>query len=618
MVFKELKLKNIGPFESHTVIFPAGPAPMAYGNAEGKTTIIHALRSALSFDRDPERLLKDDAADASVKLSCAFGKKEIFIEKKWKTAAVSSWKVTVEDRVVNLLKNVEAAGWKKWWLQQCDGEETENEMVDARYEFLLNLIFDGSPDFLQRLTDGKTVDHCFMSDAYFVSYQRLIDIESEIGEEVRQSKLVSQERSRDSKKIGLLSKEIGQIESEIQNKETLARQLEQKLSGEQKDMHQASRIHEFIETKKDELHKIEFELKTYRSIIDHNTLTDLSDEELAEIDEKRKRYENLTKRIVDFEQRLIERSHLEKNLIGLQQELRNFKKEAVPAGEESGDDVPSPKQIAVYENESKRIEQKLKSYADLESDIEKLKQERQEFRTAYDQFQVFSKTKKLFSQNDSKKIKSSIQKLEDQRTSILKELEELQASAHEDKYSKLLRSSQAMQQQTLEISKQIAELIRRKSTLAVQLQELEKRTNGEDEARRRISLKRYTKIVQEGLLFLRNRQFEQSREAYIKKLSAKLPKSHRSGAVALAKILFSLDHSSEEKQAVLLQRSQTELLLIGMMLRAAVLDQQTHIKNIILDEHHRQLLDASQVQSLQHWLEQCRFEQSIAFVQKQP
>ncbi|MBX7151298.1 hypothetical protein K1X84_06625 [bacterium] len=619
MIFKELRLKNIGPFESYTVTFSAGQSQIVLGNAEGKTTVIHALRSVLCFDADPQRLLKDGASESSVKLQITFGKKDATIEKKWKAGAVSAWKVSIDDRTMNLLNYDEAVKWKKWWLQQCDGDETEPypEMINDRYAFLTALMFDSSADLLQSLMKESFVDRCFMTDAYSNAYQHLIGIESHIGEEINKSKLISQERARDSKKIGLLTKEIAQIEIEIQNKETLAHQLEQKLSGEQKDMHQASRIHEFIENKKDELHKIEFELKTYRSIIDNNTLTDLSDEELAEIDEKRKRYENLSKRIIDYEQRLIERAHLEKNLIGLQQELRRFKKAVVPAGEEADDDVPSPKQIAVYENESKRIEQKLKSYADLELEIDQLKQERQEFRTAYDQFQVFSKTKKLFSQNDSKKIKSAIQKLDDQKKIIVKELEELQTTVHEDKYAKLLRSSQEMQQQSLEISKHIAELIRRKSTLAVQLQELEKPVNEEDEARRQISLKRYIKIVQEGLAFLKNRQFEQSRETFIKKLSSKLPKPYRSSVTGLIKILFSPEHSPEAKHATLLQLSQTETLLIGLMLRITMIDQQTKIRTIILDEHHRQLLDAGQTQALHNWLDQCHFEQSISLVQKQ-
>jgi hypothetical protein len=617
MIFKEIELFNIRQFDHKKFEFTPGFNLIKLGPSGGKSTIIESLRAAFTISKEKATLLrKGGFSDHKILVRFEIESTGYTISKEWKDQELVRHLVESENDGLrfDLTAPDQAERWADLFVKKINGlpvpgsDLNKASVLFQRYQFFLDLLYSGFE--MDDLTDESWFYKLFHITSYGYINGEILKMENMASDHLTKLKITRQSVALDQKIVMRFEQELKQTDLEINRIETMVAQLVKNAEGEETELHQAEKVHDFISTIKNEIERIDFELRSYHSLLKNNIAGEFTDDEVTEIDRKRKMYEQLSKREEMLQQNVVERTHLERNLDGILNEIRKCQ---VASG--SAELAPSIKQIEVYETEVKRIGAALKSYQGLEHELETVKKEKQQYQPAFDKFQVMAKLKQVVSQNEQKKIRSAIEKLEQDRESFSKELEQIQSSVQDERYRSLTSNVLQKRQQIIEQRKRMDELVAKRLQSLREFEETVNETPDvtvlESRIRKQLNTKKYLKVIGEVSQFIQGEvlktQFEEFR-SYAGKILRTLPDSY-------VQILDELMQRAERSHIrELFQRfSHTEMTEFKLLFRLLCLSYVSKEGAVVLDEHYRWLLDSKQISRVESLIEQTKFAQIIAF-----
>ena len=617
MIFKEIELFNIRQFDRNRFELRYGINLITLGHLQGKSTLIQSIRSALSTSSiDSLGILKDGTSESKIVMKFEMDSKNFTAVKQWTGGILMQHTVGAEgnDLHFDLCDSAQCLQWAHLFLGIYDKQpvtdapgEPANVAVN-QYQFFLSMIFPGIE--IRDLAEKAWQHDFFNMSCYDKIDQGVLQLQLTASSQLTELKMMRQTADSEQKKFLKFEQELNKIDPEIALIETTISQLSSHAESDESELRQAEKINDFILTKKNEIEKIDFELRSYGSLLKNNIAGEFSDDEIREIDKKRLVYEQILKREEALNHKLIERGHLEKNLKGILNEISQFQITLDRAEGSSG-----LGRIDAFKTEVARIKGALKALEGIESELDSLKKEKFLYQSSYDKFHVINKLKQVISQNEQKKIRSTVEKLEQERNRLNEELEQMRSSVHEDRYRSVFGKVQQKRQQILEYRKRLEELYTGRLEILKDYegvrQELEDLPALEGNIRKRIYQKKYISMAGEVSRFIRNELLRVRRsefERHWDALSGSVPESY----IQLAVLLLSEDGSSHNLAGDE-RYTYSEIAEFMQMFRLICLDYRSKLRTVILDEHVRTMLDESQNRRIEDLVEFLKFKQALAF-----
>ncbi len=623
MVFQQIELINIKQFANRKFLFQTGWNEITLGNLGGKSTVIEAVQAAFSSVSPAAPFFKMHTEETAVHLDILLKGIIFSVQKRWDRQKPAAWSAVSHERQYDLLNADERLQWMKFFVQVNfkTGSEADlpAELIERRYHFLVQCLYQPAVEWLDRLMERDFRDCLFSAEPYEHVADKLSQLEQTASTDLQRLKLTEQKLILDRKAFDHRRRETEKLDHEIKRTELLMRQLQEHHEQVQAEQAQTESLHEYIAEKKSEIERIEIELTAYQKIRDAQARLHYSDDEIAELNAKRKGYEDLTQRVTDLEQKVIERSHLSKNLAGIQNEIQKLQasRELAAVDPGGGKDIDSTGQIGLYESEIRRIRALLDGDSDLEERLENLHREKLSYQTANERYLTVTRTEHLLTQEDSKTVENRIEKLLEQLAQGEKNLEELQASVHENRYRDRMNMLQQVSQQILELRKKSEELIQRRSALT---RVGETHSSGhedvEKQIRQRITLKRYLALMREAMRHLKQTAAEKMNGDFLESLN-----SHAASTpwpnefIRLISIVNDPDAKSREHS--LKRFSHTELRRFSLWLHLSMIRIFTSLDCVILDEHLAWMFDHEELNRIYTMADRMSLEQLI-FFQRMP
>jgi hypothetical protein len=622
MVLQQIELVNIKQFANRKFLFQTGWNEVMLGNLGGKSTLIEALQSVLGMDPTPVTFFKQHTEESSVKLDFLLAGNIFSVQKKWERLHVTSWSAESQNTQYNLLQPEERLQWMKLFLNvnfkagSCS--EFPDELVELQYHFLVHCIYQPAASLFEQFMQQRFTDALFALIPYAAAAAKLSRLESLASEDLHGLKLHEQKLTEDRNAVEQRRRDADKLEQDIHSLEARIQQLEEnqeQLGGEQA---QTEHIHEYIAERKNEIEKIEAELRTQKTKLNDNSQGKYSEKEIHELNSKRAVYEDLVRRITDLEQRIIERSHLEKNLAGIQNEIQKLvtKQESVSVHAAGEHDGAGSDQIALYESEAQRIRDLLAVKSNLDEEVKQLQTEKQAYQVANDRYLMLTRSHQLLTQSDSAKIQSLMEQLEEQKARSLKDLDTLEASVHEERYRARKNVLQQTYHQIAEQKKKLEELTRRQTLLSKTHDGLGTDLNGEGDVkeniRKQITLKRYVAFVGDAVLHLKNTTAVRIRTEFIESLNGHAASTPWPNEfIRLISILN--DPDKDSRSCALTRFSDTERLRFGVWLHLSMIRFFTSLDCAILDEHLAWMFDHEDLNRIYSTVDKMSLEQIIFF-----
>lgn len=616
MVFTEIELKNIRQFDQKKFIFHPNIHLITLGSSQGKSSLIESLRSALSFIAPvPSGFFKEDATESSVILKLEIAHEPYVVTRQWKEKIQIVHTVEFPNgNFFDLTDPVQKDEWISFFLNHMDsGFSGDNLKAHSglraqRYDFILNLIFPGLS--IRQVSEDHWLYDLFNMRMLEYIKTKLLEMQRDVTDHLTALKGVRQNATLEQKVVDRFESEIAQTDSEIKRINALIVNITTQAEEDESNLHQAERIHEFISTKKNEMERIDFEIRSYRSLLKNDSAGEFSDEEIQEITQKKKQFDQLKKRENILLQKLIERKQLEKNLNGIISEIGLCRIQPGAAG-----DTTKLLQLDTYQTEVTRIRGMLKALTQADQELDTLKQEKNIYQAAYDKYLVLEKLKKLVTVNEQNKIQSVIQKLANDREVITKELEQMQSSIHEDRFRTLVRKVQQKRQQIIEQRTRLEELYeKRLHTLRAFEETLSNVADFriiENDIRKQIDVRKFISLMTEAAELELQEIYENQKVEFLKKAAEQVEGMDRSFVKVMERLLQNVEKHSD---AHLVDRySHSELTLFNVIFRLLCLSYIKYKGSVVLDEHYRRMMDRSQVRKVDTFLKSLGFPQVISF-----
>lgn len=616
MIFTEIELFNIRQFDRKHFEFNNGFNLLLMDHFQGKSTLLQSMRSVLSTSpADSIGIQKDGTSESKIAMKFKMDSKSYTAVKQWAGKALTSHDITLDgsDHYFNLCDIEDLVHWYRLFLGIYDKRPVADDHADTdhggflRYQLFLSLIFPGMEidDVVQ-----KNWQHEFFNVSCYDKIENGV-MQLHLAASAKLSGLKAARQAVANEQINFLrfEQELMKIDPEIKRMETLISQLSDQTGGNESELQQAEKIHDFILTRKNEIEKIDFELRSYGSLLKHNIAGEFTEDEIFEIEKKRRIYEQILTREESLNQKLIERGHLEKNLNGILNEISQM--QITPDTMNSS----GLNRIDAFKDEVARIKGALKAYGGIENELDSLKKEKFLYKSSYDKFHVISKLKQIISQNEQKKIRSSVEKLEQDRKELELELVEMRSSVHEDRYRELLGKVHQKRQQILEYRKRLDELYAARLDVLGNYEaakhEMQDLSILEGNIRKQITQKKYLSMAGEVSRFIQDELLNGKRAEFVKYLDG-LSGFVSGSFIRLASQLLT-EGGWSYKAMLEDQYSGSEIADFIQIFRLICLDYHTRIEATVLDEHSRRILDAKQINRINDILTHFKIRQTIVF-----
>lgn len=617
MVFKEIDLFHIRSFDQKRLIFNSGFNLIPLGHSEGKSTIIESLRSVMSISvTEPAGFFKEGAPHSSIIVKLEIDQIKFILTKQWSDHRLCAHTVNSEESGLSLDLNDsrQALKWVSLFLRHNDKMFDENNsncqpnLLLKRYDFFSSLVLTGFN--ISNEADEGWYHTLFNSHFHDYIGQEVPKLQTAAAAQLNELKVTRQIAASRQKIIERYDAELSHIDKEIKRTESIISQLVSNAEADEAELHQAETINDFILTKKNEIEKINFELRSYNSLLNNNIVTEFSEDEIKEIDKKRKTYEQISNREEMLRGKLIERDHLEKNLNGILNEISLCRVVQITTAE-----LMDKSPLDVYDAEVKKIRETLKNYSTLEHDLEVTKKEKYLYQSSHDKYLVMSKIKQFTSQNEQKKIRTLIETLGQERDVIAKELEQMQASIHDERYRSLQTKVRQVRQQVLEQSKRLEVLYENRMHTLRMFKETAfagpDLTFLESRIRKQMHLNKYLSVIGEVSQFIQNEMLTKRRDGFlnfVQNLSGILPDFF----VPIAE-QFVQEHEKFIQKKGMDRYSHSQIAEFNLIFRMVCVNYATNCRTVFLDEHYRWLLDPIQTRRIENMLTPLNFTQVIAF-----
>ncbi|KAB2879570.1 hypothetical protein F9K33_08490 [bacterium] len=617
MVFKEIELFNIRQFKHKRIDFRTGFNLIAIGPAQGKSTLTESLRTALSISAvNPPDYFKEETSDSAIHLVVLINRKEYYVKKEWAAQKLKHNVVTSKDGKVtyDLTDSAQATQWVCHFLKLADkmfNESMETTPVDLllqRYDVICGLIF--PYNYYEKAADSVWLHTLLNIHLYDHINSELNHIQQIASGSLNELKMSRQAAIADRKIVERFEEDLRHTDHQIKQLLSVIDQVSAGAQADEAELRQADKIYEFIVAKKHEIERIDFELRSYNSVLKNEIGHEFTEDEIQEIEKKKKIYEQISLQEESLRKKIVERGHLEKNLNGILNEITQHQISQAPSDTGAG-----KTKLDTYKSEVKRIRETLKSYSSLEHDMEAAKREKNLYQSSHDKHLVIGKLKQFVSQNEQKNVKFLIEKLEQDRGIIVKELEQMQSTMHEDRYRNLFSKVQQFRQQIIEQRKRIELLYERRLET---LRSFEESVSAEPDLmamesrfRRQVHLKKYLSVITEVAQFIQ-KDVEESRTAefqqHILNHASILPDFF----LQLAGYVLQFQDKSI-LQSQVKRYSHSQIAEFNLIFRLLCIDYATHHSGAVLDEHYRWLMDPAQISRIDTLLQHLHFEQCIAF-----
>lgn len=615
MIFTEIELFNIGPWDRTRFEFTNGLNLLSMD--QEKPTILQTMRSALSTSQaDSNDIQTDGAFGSKIVLKFKLDSKSYTAVKQW-SGNMLSHAITLDgsDRRFNLCEFEHSVQWCRLFLELYDKRPVANDHLDTdqgmllRYQFLLSLMFSGLE--IEEVVKKKWQHELFNVSCYDKIEHSVRQLHLAASATLSEFKASRQAAASEQLKFSRFEQELTRIDPEIKRMETLISQLSDHAGADESELQQAEKIHDFILTKKNEIEKIDFELRSYGSLLKNNIAVEFTEDEIVEIDKKRRVYEQILKREESLNQDLFERGQLEKNLRGILNEINQM--QITPDKAESS----GLNRIDAFRDEVGRIKDALKVYGGIENELDSLKKEKFVYQSSYDKFHVISKLKQIISQNEQKKIRSTVAKLEQDRERLEQELTQMRSSLHEDRYRALLDKVYHKRQQMLEYRKRLDELFAERLDVLVNYEaakyEMQDLSALEGHIRKQVNHKKYLSLTGEVSRFIQSELFHNRRAEFVQDLdgwSEFVPVAF----IQAASKLFS-DEGWEYKEIMEEQFTVSQTADFLEMFRLICLHYHVRVESFVLDRPFRGMHDAQPLGGIKDILQHLQIKQFIVFEQ---
>ncbi|MBL7996353.1 hypothetical protein JNM05_13365 [bacterium] len=597
--------------------FKTGFNLIAMGPAQGKSTLTESLRTALSISElNPPDYFREGTSDSAVRLVAVINHKEYSIRKEWTGQRVNHHTVRSEDGKLafDLTDSAQVMRWLLHFLKLADKMFDESmetmpvNLLSQRYHTICGIMFPDNHDEsashsirLHTLLNIHLYDHINLE---------LNNIRQIASDSLNEFKMKRQAAIIDRKIVERFEEDLRQTDNQIKQLLAVIDQVSASIQADEADLRQADKIYEFIVAKKHEIEKIDFELRSYNSILKNDIGHEFTDDEIREIEKKKKMYEQISLREESLHKKIVERGHLERNLNGILKEISQYQ-----ISQTASDTGVGKTKLDAYTSEVNRIRETLKSYSSLDQDMEAAKRDKNLYQSSHDKHLVIGKLKQFVSQNEQKKVKSLIEKLEQDRDIIVKELEQMQSTVHEDRYRDLFSKVQQFRQQIVELQKRIELLYdKRLETLRNFEENLSAEPDlmaMESKFRRQVHLKKYLSVITEVAQFLQE-DLRASRRAEFRQHILRHGPILPDFFVQLVEYVLQFQDKSF-LQAQFKRYSHSQIAEFNLIFRLLCIDYATHHSEAVLDEHYRWLLDPVQMSRIDTVLQHLNFGQCIAF-----
>ncbi len=461
MVLREITFRNILPFGDGRMVFEYGRH--SHTDPDHRSFASQAIHFVFTWPLSDYFRQVHPKESSYIGLTYENDGHRWIIKKEWKDAEVLVHTVSCEeqDRHYDLKVPDNRLSWMRNFLQAFDklhganGVHESEEQWIADYDFITSLMF--SPSVLRGIMAGDWWKRLFRIEGFPLMENRIGAAMDAVSGRLVEAKRARQAAESILISVRRLENDLKQCDAEINRAESQIASLQESCDGLETEAMQAGKIQDFITEKKNEIEKLGFEIRGYRSVLQHEAASEFSDEEIREIQEKSKMYEQILKREEAAAQRLIERNHLEKNLRTILNEVRNRK----PDGSDPEFDESSARMDA-FGAEIIRIKEALSAYQGVEQEQEALRKEKDLHRPSFDKFHAMQRMKQILSRTEQKQLMSAIDKLEEQRKSLADELEQMQPSILEDRYRILTDQLRQKRQQIAEQKRRLEELYMRR------------------------------------------------------------------------------------------------------------------------------------------------------------
>lgn len=383
-----------------------------------------------------------------------FGNQNVKIEKQWRLGSISSWIAKYGNKTVDLTVPSESKQWQMWFLKQVGNRPvrlpSKDLQIEERYTNCIHLIFDtgaallqrcGQPDFIlansgfeAEVTTGHGLKRLYMSSA------------------ARSDQLKLEQRRGEDEEVARAADaaDLKAVETDLTDVQSLIGRIDERVQRVQLDRTQWSRVQKYLDSKHDELKVLNAEIDVYASALRENGVVDVSSEEFRDLERKSRQYEQITKSVTALQERLIEQRHLQKNIEGLQKEMDDLRSQPMNA--------KTQKQIRIYEGEVKRMSRIIANLHNLDGEIAAKELERDPLLASHRKFMVLSKSHKLLSQNDTKKLQTILKKALHQRDTLLQEIGGLEVDTADNGLVNAISQEDSLKQQLRELQKRADDL----------------------------------------------------------------------------------------------------------------------------------------------------------------
>jgi hypothetical protein len=500
MVLKEITFLNIPPIPNKVFFLNSGLNRIGMESAQENSVFLECMYSVFSFFSDHTFLPRaSDKVKSHLSVRFDMTEKSFRLDKIWEKGELLQHRLTTDDESTELdLLNVnEREAWCRKFLRNYDtlcSEENTYDQTISSYEFLISLLFRkiATPDitsviWLRQLFDVS--DHGSFT-------QKITHAQNAVSSRIIDLKTVRQRVETYIDTVSRFEHDLAKVDSEINRVSKVIDQLQEEFSALDVEHTQAEKIHEFVIARKHEIEKIDFEIRSYRSVLKNDTSTEFSEDEIAEISEKSKWYEKILKQEELLGQRRIEQSHLEKNLQIILNEIAHQRIDQTQAGSQA-----ALKRIMEFESEICRIKDELKNYHGMDRDEEMIRKEKNLHRSSFEKFNAIKELKQTLNRNEHKHVESAMHTMENEKERLLMELEQMQADLLEDRYRIIRDKVQRKRQQIAEQRMRLETLCDRRLQILREIESAYREEQDlapiESDIRKQIQIRKYLGIAGE-------------------------------------------------------------------------------------------------------------------------
>ncbi len=491
-------------FETRNFDFPPGMAVIPLGSRDGRSSFTEVLK-ILFLPLSQEKLASGTTfgmSKTSLRMKIQLNGHAVTLMKDWDSGAVTQWSASINGiRTYNLQNSHDLKAWMSFFLNETaptmiardDETRVHEDILFPLYTLIISMAVESSS-----LLPGWLSDPVFWNQ--LSGNQAAVSLISRLKTLQPFAKAHDEDQRRSWSQDVLINKQADDIRQEldaltvqIRNQQQNQGQLEKSLEKLRSELKQQEHIRVFIDEKQSEREKAGFEISTFESLLNESFIG-LSEEEFRSLEQKKRRYDELEHRVTDLEGKLIERQHLEKNLMGLRTELDTLKADL--SGNQSGTEtLPGAKQIRDFESEITRIQDHLRKLAGTEFELQAACDELKVYLQDHHQYEVLLKAKEWMTRNDRKKIKSSLTRARKQKQETEEEIVSLEKHFIREKADALRKEIAAKEQTIAQVQLSFYDLTERMKKMNAQLQELN--VPGENQFHAPVmSVSRYFKIFE--------------------------------------------------------------------------------------------------------------------------